>query len=77
MILNTVLNSSQIIWWMLVLRETVGTLYGMIFPRRSWRILQLPELTEQAMEEIPLRGKICQPGASQDAQNHPLHFQGL
>ena len=49
----------------------------MILLRRGGRILQLPELAEQAMEEIPLRGKICQPGARQDTQNHPLHFQGL
>ncbi len=45
--------------------------------RRGGRILQLPELAEQAVEEIPLRGKICQPGARQDTQNHPLHYKGL
>jgi hypothetical protein len=49
----------------------------MILLRRGGRILQLPELAEQAVEEIPLRGKICQPGARKDTQNYPLHFQGM
>jgi hypothetical protein len=44
--------------------------------RWSGRFLQLPEPTEQAVEEISIRSKIRQLGSSKDAKTHPLYIKG-
>ena len=51
---------------------TVGTVLVPCFEpfcllRWSGRVLQLPELAQQAVEKVPLRGEICQSCARQDA----------